>query len=68
MKITAKAVRMIKGIRKEAYDCEPYISGRSMDEVMEEYELTQIRSVLQFKEIHQVIQLLCTLFVFLYLF
>lgn len=33
---------MIKGIRKEAYDCEAYVSGRSMDEVMEEYGLTQV--------------------------
>lgn len=33
---------MIKGIRKEAYDCEAYVSGRSMDEVMETYGLTQV--------------------------
>jgi hypothetical protein len=26
--------KMVKGIRKEAYDCEKYVSGKSMDEVM----------------------------------
>ncbi len=33
---------MIKGIREAAYACEPYVSGRSMDEIMEEYGLTQV--------------------------
>ena len=33
---------MIKGIRKEAYNCEAYVSGKSMDDVMEEYGLTHI--------------------------
>lgn len=33
---------MIKGIRKEAYNCEAYVSGKSMDDVMEEYGLTQV--------------------------
>ena len=27
-------LKMVKGIRKEAYDCEKYVSGKSMDEVM----------------------------------
>jgi len=33
---------MIKGIRKEAYDCDAYVSGKSMDDVMEEYQLTKV--------------------------
>ncbi len=33
---------MVKGIRKFAYDCEKYVSGKSMDEVMEEYGLTSV--------------------------
>lgn len=33
---------MIKGIRREAYDCEAYVSGRSMDEVKEAYGLSQV--------------------------
>lgn len=32
----------IKGIRKEAYNCEKYVSGKSMDDVMEEYGLTEV--------------------------
>lgn len=33
---------MVKGIRKEAYDCEKYVSGKSMDEVMAEYGLSSV--------------------------
>lgn len=33
---------MLKGIRKEAYVCEAYVSGKSMEDVMEEYGLTHI--------------------------
>lgn len=33
---------MIKGIRREAYDCDAYVSGRSMDEVKEAYGLSQV--------------------------
>ncbi len=33
---------MIKGIRREAYDCEAYVSGRSMDEVKDLYGLSQV--------------------------
>lgn len=34
--------KMVKGIRKEAYDCEKYVSGKSMDEVMAEYGLSSV--------------------------
>lgn len=33
---------MIKGIRKEAYACEAYAAGRSMEEVMEDYGLARV--------------------------
>lgn len=33
---------MLKGIRKEAFDCEAYVSGKSMEDVMEEYGLSSI--------------------------
>ena len=35
-------LKMVKGIRKEAYDCEKYVSGKSMDEVMAEYGLSSV--------------------------
>lgn len=33
---------MVKGIRKQAYECEKYVSGKSMDEVMREYGLESV--------------------------
>lgn len=34
--------KMVKGIRKQAYGCEKYVSGKSMDEVMREYGLQKV--------------------------
>lgn len=33
---------MVHGIRKQAFDCEKYVSGKSMDDVMAEYGLTDV--------------------------
>jgi len=33
---------MVKGIRKQAYECEKYVSGKSMDEVMRDYGLEKV--------------------------
>lgn len=35
-------MEMVKGIRKEAFDCEKYVSGKSMDEVMRDYGLDSV--------------------------
>lgn len=33
---------MVNGIRKEAFSCEKYVSGKSMDQVMADYGLTSV--------------------------
>ena len=32
----------VKGIRHEAFDCEKYVSGNSMEDVMADYGLTSV--------------------------
>ena len=37
-----KGIKMIKEVRKEVYTCYPYVPGKSMDDVMDEYHLEHV--------------------------